>query len=137
MQFIQPVTNTSVTLLPNDITKMINIPADVLTIFKNSCYNCHSNNTRYPWYISLQPVGWILADHIKKGKENLNFSEFGSYSQRKQANKLRAIETSIKEGFMPLPAYETMHPTSKLSKEDKKIIIDWAVHNKDSLMTKN
>ena len=133
IQFIQPAHNSSVQELPTDITKTIRVPDTVLNIFKKACYDCHSNNTRYPWYVYIQPTGWIMARHIRNGKDNLNFSDFGSYSQRKQANKLRAIETSIKEGSMPLPAYTIMHSDAKLSAEDKKLITDWASVAKDSL----
>ena len=136
IQFIQPAHNISVKVLPTDITKTVNVPVNVLTIFKNACFDCHTNNTRYPWYVSIQPVGWIMAKHIKTGKENLNFSEFGIYSPRKQANKLRAIETSIEDSSMPLPAYKIMHNSAKLSAEDKKELIEWALKSKDSLMTK-
>ena len=133
IQFIQPAHNSSGQALPTDITKTIRVPDIVLNIFKKACYDCHSNNTRYPWYVYIQPTGWIMARHIRNGKDNLNFSDFGSYSQRKQANKLRAIETSIKEGSMPLPAYTIMHTDAKLSAEDNKLITDWASVAKDSL----
>ena len=136
IQFIQPAHNISGQVLPTDITKTVNVPDKVLAIFKNSCYDCHSNNTRYPWYVYIQPMGWMMARHIKNGKDNLDFSDFGSYSQRKQANKLRAIETSIKEGSMPLSSYTIMHGDAKLSTEDKKLITDWVSNAKDSL-TKN
>ena len=119
IQFIQPAHNTSGQVLPTDITKTVNVPDKVLDIFKNSCYDCHSNNTRYPWYVNIQPMGWMMARHIKNGKENLNFSEFGTYSKRKQANKLRAIAKSIKDGSMPLSSYTIMHTDAKLSKKIK------------------
>ena len=135
-QAVQPIPNNSTKLLTTDITKIVNVPENALTILKNACYDCHSNNTRYPWYVSIQPVGWIMSDHIKNGKENLNFSDFGTYSPRKQTNKLRAIKTSIEESSMPLPAYVIMHGSARLSAEDKKILIDWAEKSKDSLMIK-
>ena len=136
MQAVQPIANNSAHLLTTDITRIVNVPENALTILKNACYDCHSNNTRYPWYVSIQPIGWLLANHIKNGKENLNFSDFGAYSPRKQANKLRAIKTSIEEGSMPLPAYKMMHKSAMLSAEDKKVLIDWVVKSKDSLVTK-
>ena len=137
IQFIQPAHNTSGQVLTTDITKRVNVPDKVLDIFKNSCYDCHSNNTRYPWYINIQPMGWMMARHIKNGKEVLNFSEFGTYSKRKQSNKLRAIATSMKEGSMPLSSYTIMHTDAKLSKEDKDLITDWASKTKDILSVKN
>lgn len=133
IQFIQPAHNISGQVLPTDITKTVNVPDKVLDIFKNACYDCHSNNTRYPWYVHIQPMGWMMARHIKNGKDNLNFNDFGSYSKRKQANKLRSIETSIKEGTMPLSSYVSMHTDARLSAEDKKLITDWVSVAKDSL----
>ena len=134
IQFIQPAHNTSGQLLATDITKTLNVPDKILDIFKNSCYDCHSNDTRYPWYVYIQPMGWVMAGHIKEGKENLNFSDFGSYSVRKQANKLRAIETSVKDGSMPISLYTIMHTDARLSAENKNLIIAWASKIKDSLL---
>jgi cytochrome c551/c552 len=137
IQFIQPARNINGQVLPADITKTVNVPDNVLITFQKACYDCHSDNTRYPWYMNLQPMGWIMAYHIKNGKGNLNFSEFGTYSKRKQANKLRAITTSIKEGSMPISSYTLMHADAKLSKENKELIIDWVTRTKDSLSAKN
>jgi len=137
IQFVQPQHNKSDKVLPTDITKTINVPDKVLDVFKNSCYDCHSNNTRYPWYVYVQPMGWILANHIKDGKANLNFSEFGSYSKRKQANKLKSIAESINDGSMPISSYTIMHTDAKLSEENKKLITDWTSKAKDSMEVKN
>ncbi len=134
IQFVQPDLNISGQVLTTDISKLINIPAKVYDIFKNSCNDCHSNNTRYPWYMNVQPMGWMMAKHIREGKENLNFSEFGRYSKRKKANKLRAIATSIKDGSMPIQGYTIMHPDAKLNEDEIKIIMDWATKTRDSLL---
>ena len=137
IQFIRPAHNTSGQVLPTDITKTINVPDKVLDVFKNSCYDCHSNDTRYPWYINIQPMGWIMANHIKTGKANLNFSEFGTYSKRKQANKLRSLAETINDGSMPISSYTVMHTDAKLSEENKKLITDWVAKTRDSLSMKN
>lgn len=137
IQFIQPSHNKSDQLLPTDLTKTVNVPDTVLDIFKNSCYDCHSNDTRYPWYVNIEPLGWMLANHIKNGKENLNFSDFGYYSKRKQANKLRAIAKSINDGTMPISSYTIMHTDAKLSEENKKMISDWVSSTRDSMGVKN
>jgi hypothetical protein len=71
MQFVRPESN-----LHEKKAISINMPEDVSRIFSRSCFDCHSNNTRYPWYSSIQPFGWILARHIKKGKEDLNLMNF-------------------------------------------------------------
>ena len=137
IQFIQPAHNKNGQVLPTDIVKTYNVPADVQNVFKIACYDCLSNNSRYPWYVNIEPVGWMMARHIKNGKENLNFSEFGAYSERKQTHKLRAIATSIKEGSMPISSYTIIHIDAKLSMEDKKLITDWVAKTKDSIEVKN
>lgn len=137
IQFIQPARNRNRQILPTDITKVLKVPHSVLKVFQNSCYDCHSNNTQYPWYVNIQPVGWMLANHIKQGKESLNFSDFGSYSNRKQMNKLRAIQTSMKEGSMPLSSYTLIHSNATLGEGDKEVITEWISTTKDSLARKN
>ncbi len=133
IQILQPTHNSGGQVLPTDITKTVNIPDNVLGILKTSCYDCHSNNTRYPWYVYIQPLGWIMARHIKEGKINLNFSDFGSYSKRRQVTKLRAIQTSITDGSMPLSSYTIMHAYAKLSAVDVKLITEWTSIASDSL----
>ena len=137
IQFIQPARNKNGQVLPADITKTVTMPENVLVVFQKACYDCHSNNTRYPWYMNVQPMGWMMASHINDGKANLNFGEFGAYSKRKQANKLRAIATSIKDGSMPIVTYTMMHRDAQLSKGNKELIIDWTTKTRDSLLAKN
>ena len=133
IQFIQPARNKSTEMLSTDITKTINIPENVQGILKTSCYDCHSNNTNYPWYSRIQPFGWLLAKHVRNGKAELNFNEFGSYSSRRQVSKLNGIGNSVKDGTMPLSSYIIIHKSARLSKEDKMLLNDWAVRSKDSL----
>ena len=133
IQFIRPIKNSGGEILATDITRTIEVPDNVLNVFKKSCYDCHSNDTRYPWYVNIQPMGWIMANHVKDGKLNLNFSEFGTYSKRKQANKLRAISKSINDSSMPISSYTIMHTDAKLSEENKKMISDWVSSARDSM----
>lgn len=126
IQFFQPQKNQSSELLAADITKVTNVPDDVLHILKTSCYDCHSNNTVYPWYNNLQPVAWWLNNHIKEGKERLNFSEFGNYTFDKSRKKLRGIAREIEEGEMPLTSYTVIHRNAILDEAQKKLVINWA-----------
>jgi hypothetical protein len=134
IQFVRPARNKSERILSTDMTKIYSVPDSVLTIFKTACYDCHSNNTRYPWYSNVQPGGWLLASHIKNGRSALNFSEFGSYSQRKQTSKLKAIVNSLNDGTMPLKSYTLIHADARLSKDEKTLIINWAAGQKNNLM---
>lgn len=133
IQFIQPVRNTSGQVLPTDISKTVFVPKNVKHVLQTACYDCHSNNTNYPWYNYVQPAAWILANHIKHGKKDLNFSEFGSYSIRRQQSKFKSIISQIKDGEMPLYSYTVIHKNARLTQEQKDLIINWAQHNKDSL----
>jgi hypothetical protein len=133
MQFIRPGKNRSTIISKTDIAHVVNVPVNIHDLLKTSCYDCHSNNTNYPWYANIQPLGWWLANHIKEGKRELNFNEFRSYSQRRQLSKLKAIAESIKDGSMPLSSYTLMHQNAKLSENDKQAVIDWTEKARDSL----
>lgn len=133
IQFVQPARNQSGQVLDTDISKTVSVPENVQSILSKSCYDCHSNNTRYPWYTSIQPGGWFMAYHVRNGKEKLNFSDFGSYSKRRQESKLKSIASQIKDDVMPLSSYTLMHSDARLSLGEKEAIIQWANNMRDSL----
>ena len=133
LQFVRPSRNRSKSKLPTDITNAVSIPANVQDIFSVACSDCHSNNTHYPWYGQIQPVGWLLASHIREGKAELNFSEFGAYSKRRQISKLSSIANSLKDGTMPLDSYKWLHRGARLTEKEKMVIINWANDTKDSI----
>ena len=103
-----------------------NPPEDVKLILKSTCYDCHSNNTRYPWYNNIAPVSYWLADHVKEGKGELNFSVWGSYSAKKKDHKLEEVVEVIEAGEMPLKEYTWTHEEAKLTDAQKQAIIKWA-----------
>jgi cbb3-type cytochrome oxidase cytochrome c subunit len=125
IQFIRPGRNKHEGDNANDITRKYPVPADVQQVLSNSCYDCHSNNTRYPWYVNIQPVGWWLANHINDGKREINFSEFSSYSIRKQFNKLKECREQVVESNMPLSSYTLIHKDAILDTVKKSLVINW------------
>jgi hypothetical protein len=137
IQFFRPALNKNSQVLDTDISKIVNIPDSIQVILKNACYDCHSINTNYPWYSNVQPIGWFLAKHITQGKDELNFSEFGSYSPRRQLSKMNGIANSIRDDIMPLSSYKMMHKNAQLSTNEKALLINWAQQSKDSLSVKN
>ena len=137
IQFIIPVHNKSGQVLPTDFAKVYTVPANVQSILQNACYDCHSNNTNYPWYSNIQPMAWVMARHIIKGKAKLNFSDFGSNSTRKQISKLKEILNQIKDGEMPITSYRLMHKNARLSQDEKTLLINWMQATADSLSVKN
>lgn len=119
----------------NDIATVHTIPADVKTVLITSCYDCHSNNTVYPWYSNIQPVSWWLNDHIEEGKKELNFSEFATYSIARQYKKLQEVISQVKEDEMPLQSYTIIHRNAKLSPEQKLAVSNWSSSLRDSIKT--
>ncbi|WP_426065074.1 heme-binding domain-containing protein [Flavobacterium sp. DSP2-3-1] len=134
MQLYQPARNESYEQeLTANFTKMFDVPKNVETILRTSCYDCHSNNTNYPLYSFIQPARFFMEEHIKDGKKDLNFNEFGKYSKRKQENKLEAIIKQIKSDEMPLGSYTLIHKNAILTPTQKEEIINWIKKTKDSL----
>jgi len=137
IQFFHPKKNISAAAAPNDIATNFTVPENVQGILKKSCYDCHSNNTVYPWYNNIQPVAWWLANHINEGKEELNFSEFAGYAPKKQYHKLEGIVKSQKEGWMPLDSYLWIHKDAILNQEQKNALSGWADSLARAIKTKN
>ncbi|OOQ61987.1 heme-binding domain-containing protein [Mucilaginibacter pedocola] len=137
IQFIPRGHNEGIARGGNDISKATIFPADVNIILQRSCYDCHSNHTEYPWYSKIQPVRYILDDHIRNGKKELNFTEFASYTKRRQRSRLRAIRQSLSEGSMPLSSYILIHRNAILSEKEKQRLQQWAKTAGDSLSLKN
>ena len=136
LQFFRPTKNKSDVISNNDITKLYAVPRDVENILKTSCYNCHSNNTVYPWYAEVQPVAWWLNGHIQNGKKDLNFSEFGTYRIRRQYKKLEEIDDLVKDNKMPLDSYLWIHKNAKLNDDQKKVISNWVTTVRDTIKSK-
>jgi hypothetical protein len=126
IQFIRPAHNINSQVSATDISKTVKTSDSVRAVLKKACYDCHSNNTYYPWYSNIQPVGWLLANHISQGKRQLNFSEFGSYSQRRQSSKLDDIANELQNDGMPLSSYKLLHKEARLTANEKILVIKWA-----------
>ncbi|WP_018343974.1 heme-binding domain-containing protein [Cytophaga aurantiaca] len=135
IQFIPTTKNESDAVLPSDFIKTFKPPENIKNLLINSCYDCHSNNTKYPLYNKMQPVSGFLESHIKRAKTELNFSEFGDYSNRKKKSKLKSILSQIKDDKMPLPSYMLMHKESILSKSDKLDIEKWLTELEQSTIS--
>ncbi|HRH60787.1 MAG TPA: heme-binding domain-containing protein [Chitinophagaceae bacterium] len=137
IQFVQPAHNKTVQVLPTDFGKLYAVPDSVKSVLQNACYDCHSNNTNYPWYSNIQPMAWMMATHITNGKEKLNFSDFGSNRTRKQISKLKEISNQIKDDEMPISSYKLMHKNARLSQNEKFLLMNWMQKTADSLSANN
>ncbi|WP_428026917.1 heme-binding domain-containing protein [Arcobacter sp.] len=102
----------------------IQAPKEVMGIFKNACYDCHSNQTTWPWYSSIAPASWIINDHVKHGRKALDFTSWESYSQEEKMKKLKEIYRTV-YASMPLASYISIHKEAELSKEQRELIRTW------------
>lgn len=126
IQFIHPKPNKSKGDQSNYIGKKYAIPEDVKLILAKACNDCHSNNTRYPWYSNIQPVDWWLDKHIKDGKKHLNYDEYTHRTLRYQYHKMEETIEMVKDDHMPLNSYLWMHKDAKLTPDEKSKLLNWA-----------
>lgn len=103
-----------------------NPPEEVKAILKTSCFDCHSNQTRYPWYNNIAPVSWWLDGHIEEGKEHFNVSDWANYSGKKKDHKLEEVIETVEEGEMPLDSYTWTHEEARLTDAERKAVMAWA-----------
>lgn len=108
-----------------DLIAMTNPPAEIETMLRTACYDCHSHESTYPWYSNIAPVSWFLEDHIEEGREHLNFSKWGDYSEDKANHKLHECEEEVEEGEMPLDSYTWIHGDADLSDAQRKKLATW------------
>ena len=127
IQFYQPKQNVSSSFdIGKNFANNYKVPPTVLNSLQKACYDCHSNNTNYPWYAGIQPMAWWLNDHIEEGKSELNFSEFGSYKLKRKIKKFNEIAGEVTDGEMPLNSYTWIHKDAILTKEESNKLINWA-----------
>lgn len=100
-------------------------PADVADLIKASCYDCHSHETKYPWYTNVAPLSWWIGHHIEEGRAELNFSQWGDYPAEKAAHKAEESAEEIEEKHMPLKSYLITHGEARLTKEQRERLSTW------------
>lgn len=125
-QFFQPEKNRGEITTVEAFIKETKPNNQVHKILKTACFDCHSNSTRYPWYSSITPVNYWLADHVNHGKEELNFSEWATYSLKRKEHKMEEVWEEVEKGKMPLDSYTWTHADARLSKEEIVEVINWA-----------
>lgn len=136
IQFFRPQKNAELIITENHIYNLYNTSNEVKTILNKACNDCHSNNTNYPWYASIQPVAWWLNDHIIDGKKHLNFSTYKNYNLRRQYHKMEEVIEEVKGGEMPLNSYTWTHGDAKLTTDEKALLTGWAQSIMDTMKAK-
>jgi len=134
IQFIRPEKNDS-NDQQNHVSTKYEVPAEVATILKGACDDCHSNKTEYPWYANVQPAAWWLSGHIEDGKRHLNFSNFTTRPIAVQNHKFEEVIELVENKEMPLPSYTWLglHPEAKLTDAQRQTLVNWAKAQMDTL----
>ena len=109
----------------SDFLMIEQAPKEVAELLQASCYDCHSNLTTYPWYSDIAPVSWWLKGHIDNGRGKLNFSEWDSYTLEEGDSLKQLSADLIEKKWMPILTYKIMHKESRLSDEQRALLIDW------------
>lgn len=108
-----------------DLFAVEQAPDEVKDLIKLNCYDCHSEQVKYPWYASVAPFSWIINDHVEDGNKHFALSKWADYSAKKKAHKMEEAREELEEGEMPLKIYTVLHRHANMSKEQKKLLIDW------------
>ena len=108
-----------------DLIQTGTVPTDVEQILKTSCYDCHSNETKYPWYSYIAPVSWLVVRDVKKGRGELNFSDWDNLKSRDKIKLLDEIAEEVNDGNMPMPIYLITHGEASLDDNQKQILAGW------------
>ena len=124
-QFIRPDQTNPPVEEAQDFIFVNNPPSEIATTLKAACYDCHSHETKYPWYSQVSPISWWIDHHIEEGREHLNFSIWTTYSPKRKAHKMEECYEEVEDGDMPLIGYDLMHAEAKLSDDQKKALVDY------------
>lgn len=119
---------------PNDLLVNNSVPSNIESMLRTSCYDCHSNETIYPWYAYVAPVSFLVSKDTREGRRELNFSEWEKLDADEQAEMLEEIAEEVEEGEMPMKIYPITHPKAKLSDENREEIENWALSMAESLV---
>lgn len=125
IQFIKIDKSTPAINPSEEFMSLLKPSAEVASVLKTSCYDCHSYETQYPWYATIAPVSFYLSNHIKDGRKHLNFSTWGQYSEKKQNHKLEECIEMIEKDEMPMSSYTLIHKNATLTNVQKGLLVDW------------
>jgi hypothetical protein len=125
LQFIPNTYPEIVKSNENDLILTEDVPEEVGLILRNSCYDCHSNETRYPWYAYIAPVSWLVVRDVKLGRDDMNFSEWNNLKSRDKIKLLDEIAEEVNDGNMPMPIYTITHGDASLDDVKKQLLVKW------------
>lgn len=126
IQFVRPERSNPSVDPAAELHESVEVSSSVSALLRTSCYDCHSNETKWPWYAHVAPSSWFVARHVDEGRRHLNFSTWGEYPASKADHKLEEIVEYVENEEMPLTSYLPLHPEAKLTADDRLVIMDWA-----------
>src|SRR5579862_6714866 len=132
-QFYRSPRNQSPSPVTRGIANQYPVPPEIDAMLRASCYDCHSDNTVYPWYNNFQPVSYWLNDHIESGKRHLNFDQFMELSPRRQYQRIGDIAEQVRDDEMPITSYTLIHRYAILSDAQKSQLIRWSDAMRDTM----
>lgn len=120
-----------------DFLSIKNTKQEVAALIRTSCYDCHSNETVYPWYSSIAPTSWLLKNHINEGRKHLNFSTFAMYEPKRQIHKMEECIEMIEKKEMPLESYYVGHQDAKLTDAQRQELVKYFKRQIEDTQIKN
>jgi hypothetical protein len=123
IQFVRIDKTNPVALLENDFIEIVKPNAEIASMIKSSCYDCHSSQSKYPWYSNIAPVFWLVKSHINEGREHFNFSAWDMYSTQDRKEILHECAEEVEEKVMPMKPYLLMHGEAKLSDKQRATLV--------------
>lgn len=133
IQLIRP-DRTNPTIDPGQtVDSYVPLPDDIRSILTKACYDCHSHQTIWPWYSQVAPVSWLVARDVREGRQHLNFSSWGTYTNKRMSEKLSQIAGEVEEGSMPMRPYVWLHREADLTGEEKRRLVSWAEEEADRI----
>lgn len=125
LQLFQPDRNLGEIGSGDNMVAITGMPEDLANILRNSCFDCHSNHTEYPWYSYISPISWYLESHISKGQTHMNFDNFGKLEKNRKIGVLAEICDEIETGSMPLKSYLLIHRKAVVGEKEKEVVCSW------------
>jgi hypothetical protein len=132
-QFFRPQLTNPASDPAASIRNYKGIPPEVVSKIEAACFDCHSNETHWPWYSYVTPVNYLVASDVNAGRRRMNFSEWENYSPGRVSSILDNVYDQVYNHEMPLPKYRWMHPAARLTDAEVKMICDWASGEEDRL----
>jgi hypothetical protein len=125
IQIVRPARTNPPTDPARTLTTVADVPAGAHDVLVRGCQDCHSNDTRWPWYSNVAPISWFVIDHVNHGRRHFNYSDWAQYDRDRIPGLLKDICELTRKGDMPMSSYLWLHPDSRLTDTDVTVLCEW------------